>query len=124
MTILYAWGSPFDYFKRVENRFKDFVWNDELRDNSKTFTLQGCYSSRLDLKRENIECTYLLDLASRFVKQQKDNSYNTILEYAYKMLLQNQAHDSICGCSTDDVHAETKSDIKKLNRLQTLSLMS
>ena len=65
-------GSPFDYFKRVENRFKDFVWNDELRDNSKTFTLQGCYSSRLDLKRENIECTYLLDLASRFVKQQKE----------------------------------------------------
>ena len=110
-------GSPFDYFKRVENRFKDFVWNDELRDNSKTFTLQGCYSSRLDLKRENIECTYLLDLASRFVKQQKDNSYNTILEYAYKMLLQNQAHDSICGCSTDDVHAENKIRYKKIKQI-------
>lgn len=110
-------GSPFDYIKRVENRFKEFEWNGELRDNSNTFTLQGCYSSRLDLKRENIECTYLLDLASRFVKQQKETKYNTILEYAYKMLLQNQAHDSICGCSTDDVHAENLIRYKKIKQI-------
>lgn len=110
-------GSPFDYIKRVENRFKEFEWNGELRDNSNTFTLQGCYSSRLDLKRENIECTYLLDLASRFVKQQKEIKYDTILEYAYKMLLQNQAHDSICGCSTEDVHSENLIRYKKIKQI-------
>ena len=99
-------GSPFDYFRHVENRFEMFEWNDELRDNSKTFVLQGCYSSRLDLKRENVECTYLLDLATRFKNQQKETKYDTLLEYAYKKLLQNQAHDSICGCSTADVHRE------------------
>ena len=110
-------GSPFDYFKRVENRFKEFEWNSEIRDNSKTFTLQGCYSSRLDLKKENVECTYLLDLASRFVKIQKENAYNTILEYAYKMLIQNQAHDSICGCSTDDVHSENLTRYKKIKQI-------
>ncbi len=110
-------GSPFDYFKRVENRFKEFEWNDEIRDNSKTFTLQGCYSSRLDLKRENVECTYLLDLASRFVKQQKETAYDTTLEYAYKMLIQNQAHDSICGCSTDDVHLENLIRYKKIKQI-------
>ena len=110
-------GSPFDYFKRVENNFKDFLWEDELRDNSKTFVLQGCYSSRLDLKRENIECTYLLDLASRFVKQQKETGYGKVLEHAYKLLLQNQAHDSICGCSTDDVHAENIIRYKKIKQV-------
>ena len=110
-------GSPFDYFKRVENNFKDFTWDDELRDNSKTFILQGCYSSRLDLKRENIECTYLLDLASRFVKQQKEIGYTGVLEYAYKLLLQNQAHDSICGCSTDDVHSENLIRYKKIKQI-------
>ncbi len=99
-------GSPFDYFNAVEGRFSQFEWNDELRDNSKTFILQGCYSSRLDLKRENVECTYLLDLATRFKTQQKETKYDTLIEYAYKMLLQNQAHDSICGCSTADVHKE------------------
>ena len=110
-------GSPFDYFKRVEGKFKEFEWNDELRDNSNTFTLQGCYSSRLDLKRENIECTHLLDLTSKFVKHQKETKYDTILEYAYKMLLQNQAHDSICGCSTDDVHAENLIRYKKIKQI-------
>ncbi len=110
-------GSPFDYFKRVEDNFKDFIWDDELRDNSKTFVLQGCYSSRLDLKRENVECTYLLDLASRFVKQQKETGYDRVLEYAYKLLLKNQAHDSICGCSTDDVHYENLIRYKKIKQI-------
>ncbi len=107
-------SSPFDYFKRVENNFSEYRTNDELRDNSVTFTLQGCYSSRLDLKRLNVECTYKLDLVSRLVKQQKENAYDNIIEYAYKMLLQNQAHDSICGCSTDDVHKENKIRYKKI----------
>ena len=110
-------GSPFDYFKRVGDRFKEFEWNDEIRDNSKTFTLQGCYSSRLDLKRENVECTYLMDLASRFVRQQKETAYDTTLEYAYKMLIQNQAHDSICGCSTNDVHSENLTRYKKIKQV-------
>ncbi len=110
-------GSPFDYFRQVENNFKDFIWDDELRDNSKTFILQGCYSSRLDLKRENVECTYLLDLVSRFVKQQKEVGYNRVIEYAYKLLLQNQAHDSICGCSTDDVHSENLIRYKKIKQI-------
>ncbi len=107
-------GSPFDYFKRVEHNFHDFAWDDELRDNSKTFTLQGCYSSRLDLKRLNIESTYKLDLVSRLVKQQRETKYDNIIEYAYKILLRNQAHDSICGCSTDDVHEENIIRYKKI----------
>ena len=106
--------SPFDYFKRVENEFEKFRLNDELRDNSQTFTLQGCYSSRLDLKRYNVECTYKLDLATRLTKYFKDNSYDTLIDYAYKMLLRNQAHDSICGCSTDDVHNENIIRYKKI----------
>lgn len=107
-------SSPFDYFKRTEDRFSEYRTNDELRDNSRTFTLQGCYSSRPDLKKLNVECTYKLDLVSRLVKQQRESAYDTLIEYAYKLLLQNQAHDSICGCSTDDVHKENKIRYKKI----------
>ena len=110
-------SSPFEYFSLVQDKFNQFSWNDELRDNSKTFTLQGCYSSRLDLKKENVECCYLLDLATRFTNQQKNNSYDNLIEYAYKMLLQNQAHDSICGCSTDDVHNENIIHYKKIKQI-------
>lgn len=108
-------SSPFEYFKKVENNFKQFEFNDELRDNSKTFILPGVYSSRLDLKRYNIECTHKLDLASRYVKfSGLDKKYSGLIEYAYKLLLQNQAHDGICGCSTDDVHFENISRYKKV----------
>ena len=107
-------GSPFDYFKRVEENFANYRTNEELRDNSSTFTLQGCYSSRLDLKKLNIECSYKLDLVSRLVQNLREDSYDTLIEYAYKMLIRNQAHDSICGCSTDDVHSENKIRYKKI----------
>lgn len=108
-------GSPFDYFKAVEGRFSQFKFNKELRDNSKTFTLQGCYSSRLDLKRYNTECSHKLDLASRYIRfTNLEEKYDKVLEHAYKMLLQNQAHDSICGCSTDDVHFENITRYKKI----------
>lgn len=108
-------GSPFDYFKNVGANFDKFNYDEELRDNSKTFILQGSYSSRLDLKKLNIECSHKLDLANRYVRFCKaENKYNSLIEYAYKMLLQNQAHDSICGCSTDDVHEENKIRYKKI----------
>lgn len=108
-------GSPFDYFKNVGMNFEKFKYDDELRDNSKTFTLQGCYSSRLDLKRYNTECSYMLNLASRYVRFSKLTSqYDSVLEYAYKLLIKNQAHDSICGCSTDDVHEENIIRYKKI----------
>lgn len=111
-------GSPFDYFKNVSENFDKFKFDCELRDNSKTFTLQGCYSSRLDLKRLNIESSYLLDLANRCVRFYKSESkYNNLIEYAYKMLLKNQAHDSICGCSTDEVHSENITRYKKIQQI-------
>lgn len=108
-------SSPFEYFKRVQDNFEKFRFNDELRDNSKTFILPGTHSSRLDLKRMNVECTHRLDLASRFIDfQHSRDKYGNILNYAYKLLLQNQAHDGICGCSTDDTHIENLIRYKKI----------
>ena len=37
-----------------------------------------------------------------------------MLEYAYKLLLKNQAHDGICGCSTDLVHRENITRYEKV----------
>lgn len=95
-------GSIFDYFEAV--KFKD-KFNGELRDNSKTFILPGTYSSRIKLKQLNTECSYKLDLANK-IQFNFGSKYEDIIEYGYKLLLQNQAHDSICGCSTDMVHEE------------------
>ena len=95
-------GSIFDYFKAV--KFKS-NFDDELRDNEKTFILPGTYSTRTKLKQLNTECSYKLDLANK-LQFNFGNQYTNVIEYAYKLLLKNLAHDSICGCSTDLVHEE------------------
>ena len=113
-------GSLFDYIELVKGNFKQSKYYGELRDNSKTFTLQGSYSSRLDLKRLNIETTHLLEKADRLRKYFKNesNNYERLINYAYKFLLQNQAHDSIYGCSLDDVHRE---DIVRYKKVQQIA---
>lgn len=110
-------SSPFRYFELVKDNFK-FVYNNELRDNSQTFILPGSYSARIKLKQYSLECSYKLHVANKFQsfaqKKYKTKSYDNAIDYAYKLLLQNQAHDSICGCSTDQVHEENIIRYKKI----------
>lgn len=106
-------SNPFEYFDLVKKRFAQFEWNDELRDNSKTFILQGAYSARTKLKQYNVKCTYLLEQADK-VQKKYGSKYNSAIEYAYKLLLKNQAHDGICGCSTDLVHRENITRYEKI----------
>lgn len=105
-------SNPFEYFELVKDNFKT-EWNDELRDNSKTFILPGCYSARMRLKQYRAEASYRLEQADRLQKHFGGN-YSAVVEYAYKLLIQNQAHDSICGCSTDAVHFENYSRYEKI----------
>lgn len=114
-------SSPFEYFDKVgghgKSNFK-YEYNGELRDNSSTFILPGCYSSRIKLKQYNTLCSYKLNLANKFQKfaqnKYKTKSYDNVIEYAYKLVLQNQAHDAICGCSTDLVHKENEIRYEKV----------
>jgi len=113
-------GSIFDYIELVRGNFNQFEHIGELRDNSKTFILPGSYSSRLDLKKLNIETSYKLDLADKYRKYFKETSakYNNLIKYAYELLVKNQAHDSIYGCSVDDVHRE---DVIRYKKIQQIS---
>ena len=106
-------SNPFEYFELVKDRFNEFEWNDELRDNSKTFTLQGAYSARTKIKQYNTYASYILNQADK-IQQKYGSKYNSAIEYAYKLLLKNQAHDSICGCSTDAVHRENITRYEKI----------
>lgn len=106
-------SNPFEYFELVKDNFSQFEWNNELRDNSKTFILQGSYSARTKLKQYNVKCTYLLEQANK-LQQKYGSKYNSAIEYAYKLLLKNQAHDGICGCSTDLVHRENITRYEKI----------
>lgn len=106
-------SNPFEYFELVKDRFSKFNWNEELRDNSKTFILQGSFSARTKLKQYNTKCSYMLEQADKLQKKY-GNKYSSVIEYAYKLLLKNQAHDGIYGCSTDLVHRENITRYEKI----------
>ena len=72
--------------------------------------LPGVLSARVYLKQQNAQVQTLLEsyaeplsvLAARLGARYPDGE----LRYAWKTLLQNHPHDSICGCSIDAVHEE------------------
>lgn len=89
----------------------------ELRNNSRAkqhgaaYMLPGVLSTRLYLKRENRILEHRLSRISEpvysLMSAAKLCQYPTIeLENAWKYLLKNHPHDSMCGCSVDEVHRE------------------
>lgn len=99
-------SNPIEYFKKIkdENRVST---KGEFLNNDKTFILQGVYSTRNDIKQANALCERKLNEAEMldainstfFGKKSRQRQIN----YAYKTLIKNHAHDSIYGCSTDKV---------------------
>ena len=75
------------------------------------YILSGVWSARMYLKQLNDLAQTTLSLYTeplaaygRFCLNMRYPS--GVLEDAWKLLLQNHPHDSICGCSTDEVHRE------------------
>ncbi|HSV72337.1 MAG TPA: glycoside hydrolase family 38 C-terminal domain-containing protein [Chthonomonadales bacterium] len=86
----------------------------ELRISNRAWNLQALLthvaSSRIHLKQWNARCEDLLErwaepwsaVAWRLGRPYPDH----FLRQAWKLLMLNQPHDSICGCSIDQVHRE------------------
>jgi alpha-mannosidase len=87
------------------------VHQGELRHGGDRLVLQGTLSSRVYLKTQNVKaektinaqleplCAMLLMLGFRVSDYDKE-----FLDYLWKLLILNHPHDSICGCSCDNVH--------------------
>lgn len=81
---------------------QDFQW-----------VIPGVLSSRVWIKQSNAECENLLTrwaepfntLASHLLKRDYPTGF---FDVAWKWLIKNHPHDSICGCSIDDVHEAMK----------------
>lgn len=75
--------------------------------------LPGVLSARTYLKRANAEVQTALERwaepLSALAWMLGDRYPAAALQYAWKVLLQNHPHDSICGCSIDAVHEENVS---------------
>lgn len=73
------------------------------------YTLANTASSRVYLKQKNTVNERLLDSVAEplatMAYPAADYPHDRF-RYAWKLLLQNHPHDSICGCSVDEVHRE------------------
>lgn len=88
----------------------------ELRECKRHELLPGVLSARMWIKQRNHYCENLLERwiepfsAMCFDNTTPDCDFfheqKPIIDYCWKLLLQNHPHDSICGCSIDDVHNE------------------
>lgn len=83
----------------------------ELRDNRKIFVLSGTWSTRTYLKRMNqiIAAKLVHELEFLCAWEQNVSRSEALRRRLWKDFLVNQAHDSICGCSVDEVHREMMS---------------
>ena len=109
-------GTPFDYFELVENNFKQ-KYSGEFLDNSKTFLLKGSYSCRSYIKQKNAQSQWFLGYLAEPLNEICNGNFQKEIDYAYKLIIQNHAHDSIYGCSTDDVDFEVQLRYKKADQI-------
>jgi mannosylglycerate hydrolase len=82
----------------------------EFRSGKDTNILQSVYSSRIYIKQANQRCETLLENwaePTASLAWLLGNNYpRNLLWTSWKWLLKNHPHDSICGCSIDQVHKE------------------
>ncbi len=94
-------SNPFEYIKNADYKKK---YQGEFLDNSSTYILQGVYSGRIPQKVQNSKCEWILSRITEPFDIIKGSKYKTCIDYAQKLLIKNHAHDSIYGCSKDEVN--------------------
>jgi len=82
------------------------------------YTLANTSSSRIYLKQAFQENSNLLEqVVEPLTIITGGHHHKDQLTYAWKTLLQNAPHDSICGCSIDEVHREMEVRFAKVNQV-------
>ncbi|MBC7917075.1 MAG: glycoside hydrolase family 38 [Rhodoferax sp.] len=98
----------------------------ELRQNAQAFVLPDVLSTRRYLKQwhQHAEDRLLGEIEPLFAMLQVPSPMR-YLDTTWRLLIQQQAHDSICGCSVDVVHDEMETRFAQLEqRLDALRAMA
>ncbi|MBI5294691.1 MAG: hypothetical protein HY869_04390 [Chloroflexi bacterium] len=117
----------------------------ELRSSKRSPLLPGVLSTRMWIKQRNHASQTLLEkwaepfgvFAENFIRTEASlaspeaiasnriRNVAPILRQAWRLLMENHPHDSICGCSIDQVHAEMKPRFDQVDQIaDELSLQS
>ncbi len=101
----------------------EYVHTGELRSTNRSNILVGVLSARMNIKQRDFEASaaleryaepleFLANLTSRY-------DGLAALKFAWRILLENAPHDSICGCSIDQTHREMMPRFDRAEQLAT-----
>ncbi|MGY5879298.1 MAG: glycoside hydrolase family 38 C-terminal domain-containing protein [Candidatus Thorarchaeota archaeon] len=97
----------------TESQYTPQILHGEFRSSARANLLQDTYSARMWIKQWNQKIEDLLTRQVEPLWMYLSSASNLeypegFLKTAWKWLLKNQPHDSICGCSVDQTHEEMK----------------
>jgi mannosylglycerate hydrolase len=96
-----------DYMASVDGAAAQQRWQGELRSGAHANLLMGTISARIDLKEAMARAERALTrYAEPFQALYGRGWPERFLDLAWRRLIENSAHDSICGCSADEVSAQ------------------
>lgn len=104
-------------------------WSGEVHSGKRHFILSGVLSSRVYLKQRNDAIETLLahvaePLGVLLGQLTGAENHAGFLQQAWKTLLKNHPHDSICGCSIDQVHRDMLPRFTEAYQIGRLALAS
>ncbi|MDH4378963.1 MAG: glycoside hydrolase family 38 C-terminal domain-containing protein [Vampirovibrionales bacterium] len=127
-----AWQHPTDYMAQglaEESHAPTALTTHtgEALDNTAAYVLHGVWSARLDLKQRNRQAEHRLihqlepwwAWAHEGLTEAQQTTIRGAWEQAWRTLLLNHPHDSICGCSVDAVHRENHTRFDQVEALCT-----
>jgi alpha-mannosidase len=96
----------------------------ELREDRGGSCLAGTLSARMYLKQANdlsqIGLEHYAERIASFARIATGAKYpEDTLRYAWKLLMQNHPHDSICGCSSDETHQDMLPRFRQTDQITT-----
>lgn len=103
-----------------ENKVELITQKGELRNGNDWEILKGTLSSRVYLKQLNVKAQTCLEnqlepLSALYELAGARGTYDSdYMDYLWKQLLKNHPHDSICGCSRDEVHDHMEDNYARL----------
>ncbi len=108
-------GTLDDYAKRLSELPRDGTTRvrGELRSPTRSNITPGVSSARAWIKQRDFQNSYLLEriadpLAALAFPLNHADDLTALLEVAWRIEIQNHPHDSICGCSIDQVHQDMR----------------
>lgn len=111
---------PIDHVNFIESDFESYVqkiksslpseigeYIGEMRNNEHIYVLPNVLSTRSYLKKQNQELEdELLGYTEPLFALMAGGTPERYIQETWKLLIKNHPHDSICGCSVDEVHQE------------------